>query len=402
MTQFQSSALSRSSFASTLMLRQVVRPLAISLVVFVGLLCLPGQAVAVEVGVRAVAATRFVADHVVVTVLFGVGGAMLGARYWTMARELRERRGAESSIRESERRYRLASERSADAFFLLQAVRSQDGSIVDFALADVNPRGSELLGRVRDGLVGTHLSQLLTAHRSAALIARYSRVLDSGESLVEETRADLAALEATWVWHQAVPVEGGVAVTTRDIGAHKRTEDALRTAALTDELTGLKNRRGFIALGDHQLKVARRTGCDVLVLYADLDGFKRINDTFGHAEGDRALREVADVLRNTFRDTDVIARLGGDEFTVMLTGGDRSTADTVKERVRTALDARNALPGRAYPLALSIGVARFDRDRAMSLDDLLGAGFEGQTMLTSCTSKTRIALPGIPLNPLWP
>ena len=93
----------------------------------------------------------------------------------------------------------------------------------------------------------------------------------------------------------------------------------------------------------------------------------------GHPAGDRALAETAQLLRETFRDSDVIARLGGDEFTVMLTGCERSTADTVMERVRLALEARNAVPGRAYPLALSIGLARFDRDRAMSLDDLLGA-----------------------------
>jgi len=347
--------------------------LAVALSVALAAFALLAHAAGVDLVAGVVDASRLAADHVAPAAVITVGGSVLAMRNVTMSRQLREQRDDRQSDRAREHRYRAASEGSADAFFLLEAVRGPDGAIVDFALADVNPRGSELLGRVRTGLVGAHLTQLLSAHRSAALIARYGHVLESGESLVEEPRADLAELEATWVWHQAVAVEGGVAVTTRDIGERKREEVALRLAALTDDLTGLKNRRGFIALGDHQLKVARRTGCDVLVLYADLDGFKRINDTFGHAEGDRALREIADVLRNTFRDTDVIARLGGDEFTVLLVGGDPSTAETVIERVRAALDARNAVPGRGYALSLSIGVARFDRDRAMSLDDLLSA-----------------------------
>jgi diguanylate cyclase (GGDEF)-like protein/PAS domain S-box-containing protein len=318
-------------------------------------------------------ATQYLGEHALVLAGIAVAVVVLAFACAAIARELRVRRGTERSVRESEQRYRAAVERSADGFFLLEAVRAADGTIVDFALADVNPRGSELLGRVRAGLVGAHLTQLLSAHRSAALIARYGHVLDTGQSLVEETRADGAELDATWLWHQAVAVEGGVAVTTRDIGERKRAEDALRRTTLTDELTGLKNRRGFTALGEHQLKVSRRTGSDVVVLYADLDGFKRINDTFGHAEGDRALRDVADVLRNAFRDTDVIARLGGDEFTVLLVGGDQCTADTVIARVRAMLDARNAAPDRRYRLTISFGVARLDRDREMSLDDLLGA-----------------------------
>jgi diguanylate cyclase (GGDEF)-like protein/PAS domain S-box-containing protein len=315
----------------------------------------------------------FAARNGALTSVVLLGATMLALSFVSMARELRARRSTERADRASDQRYRAATERSADGFFLLEAVRGADGRIVDFALADVNDRGSELLGRIRTGLVGAHLSELLSAHRSAALIARYGHVLDSGEALVEETRAEVVERDATWLWHQAVPVEGGVAVTTRDIGERKRAEDALRLTALTDELTGLKNRRGFVALGDHQLRVARRNGCDVVVLYADLDGFKRINDTFGHAEGDRALREVADVFRSALRDTDVIARLGGDEFTVLLVGGDQSTADTVVDRVRVLLEARNAVPGRAYPLAISFGVARLDHDREMSLDDLLGA-----------------------------
>ncbi|MDF1504281.1 GGDEF domain-containing protein [Roseisolibacter sp. H3M3-2] len=150
-----------------------------------------------------------------------------------------------------------------------------------------------------------------------------------------------------------------------------RAEAAARTEALTDELTGLYNRRGFRALADHQLRIARRSGGDLLMLCLDLDRFKPINDRFGHAEGDRALTEVAAVLRATMRDTDVIARLGGDEFAVLVVGADDATEDAILSRLYRALAQRNGQPGRQYLLSATIGASRLDEDRGADLDDLL-------------------------------
>src|SRR5713101_7489632 len=91
-----------------------------------------------------------------------------------------------------------------------------------------------------------------------------------------------------------------------------RLQTELSNFAVTDELTGLYNRRGFSLLGERQLKLAHRSGREILVFFADVDRLKQINDKLGYAEGDRALVRAARVLQMTFRDSDVIARLGGD------------------------------------------------------------------------------------------
>lgn len=150
-----------------------------------------------------------------------------------------------------------------------------------------------------------------------------------------------------------------------------RAEATARTEAITDELTGLYNRRGFRTLADHQLRIARRSGGDALLLCVDLDGFKPINDRFGHAEGDRALCEVARLLRETVRETDLVARLGGDEFAILVVDPDAATEHAVVGRLRQALAFRNFGVSRPYALAVSLGAARFDLDRSMSLEEML-------------------------------
>jgi predicted signal transduction protein with EAL and GGDEF domain len=92
---------------------------------------------------------------------------------------------------------------------------------------------------------------------------------------------------------------------------------SLADLALSDELTGLYNRRGFMALAERQLKLGRRSGRGMLFILVDVDGLKQINDSLGHSQGDSALRRTAEVLRKTFRNSDVIARMGGDEFAVL-------------------------------------------------------------------------------------
>jgi len=145
----------------------------------------------------------------------------------------------------------------------------------------------------------------------------------------------------------------------------------LRALSLRDELTGLNNRRGFFFLAEQELKVARRTGRGCLLVFVDLDGMKQINDSNGHQEGDRALVGAAAILRETFRESDIIARLGGDEFTVLTIAAGEDSAAAVQERLRQAVTRHNARPDRSYALTLSCGVAQFDPTGAETLEDLL-------------------------------
>ncbi len=133
----------------------------------------------------------------------------------------------------------------------------------------------------------------------------------------------------------------------------------LGNLALTDELTGLCNRRGFMAIAERQLKIGHRTGRGILLFFMDIDGMKQINDSFGHGEGDRALKRVAKALKMTFRDSDVIARLGGDEFAVLaIEASDNSEAAI---RARLAEDLRSVSAGESrYALNLSLGAVRIN------------------------------------------
>ncbi len=152
---------------------------------------------------------------------------------------------------------------------------------------------------------------------------------------------------------------------------HAQLQDRLRELSITDELTGLANRRGFFAFAQQQLKQARRTGERMVLLYADLDGLKRINDTQGHIIGDRALADTARIFRETFRDSDIIARMGGDEFAVILVDAPAEGVAAVRDRLQRRLDAYNAGADGAFTLSVSLGMAVFDPANPGTVDELI-------------------------------
>jgi diguanylate cyclase (GGDEF)-like protein len=147
----------------------------------------------------------------------------------------------------------------------------------------------------------------------------------------------------------------------------ERMAAEVRQLSLTDELTGLRNRRGFLLLAERELESARRRGGRCLLLYADLDYLKQANDLFGHAAGDSMLIDAAHLLRSLFRSTDVVARLGGDEFVVL--ASDYTSSEEVLLRLHRALDNFRQTSGR--PLSLSVGIAESSLRGAEGLDALL-------------------------------
>lgn len=144
----------------------------------------------------------------------------------------------------------------------------------------------------------------------------------------------------------------------------------IRSLAITDELTGFFNRRGFLAAATQQLKLAHRDRQNVLLLFCDVDHLKNINDTFGHNEGDEALIRTADALEETFRNSDVLARLGGDEFAVLAWEASIPDLRVILARLEKNLLRANADESR-FTLSLSIGVARYDPQAPVSLSDLM-------------------------------
>ncbi len=156
--------------------------------------------------------------------------------------------------------------------------------------------------------------------------------------------------------------------TLGDLAAMAEQEIAALHLAISDELTNLANRRGFVLLGTHFLQVAARMKFPVVLVYVDLDGMKTVNDTLGHDVGDRMLKDAAEVLKTTFRGSDVVARMGGDEFAVMLTGVAATGADEAIARLEAALAERGENP---YRLRMSVGRSEPAGNSPGRLEDML-------------------------------
>ena len=156
----------------------------------------------------------------------------------------------------------------------------------------------------------------------------------------------------------------------QEIQERLRAEAEVRQLSLTDELTGLYNRRGFFLLADQQLKIARRTQTCYYILFADLDGLKKINDTFGHEMGDRVIVDAAQISKQTFRDSDIVARLGGDEFALFVPTFS-GNSDNFYNRLQANIDSFNRQHERAYLLSISLGVQAGDFNNDFSLEQLV-------------------------------
>ncbi len=202
-----------------------------------------------------------------------------------------------------------------------------------------------------------------------ALLTGYMTI----ESLKTSRRRLLAESELkTHQDHLENLVESRTSELSKEIAERKKLESKLQRMTITDELTGLYNRRGFLELAKKQLQVAFRHNSVLFLLYMDLDNMKQINDHFGHEMGDRALVETATALRDVFRESDIISRLGGDEFVALLLSvPDGENGQTVIARLQEQLQTINGQAERPYQLLLSTGIARYSPDSPCCLEDLL-------------------------------
>jgi diguanylate cyclase (GGDEF)-like protein len=157
----------------------------------------------------------------------------------------------------------------------------------------------------------------------------------------------------------------------RDLAELVERELAAVQLATMDELTGLANRRGFINMAGHSLSVCLRQDLPATLVFFDLNKFKQINDQFGHAEGDTALRGFADIMRRTFRHSDVPGRLGGDEFVVFLSDATAGFVDEVLARFRDSLDDYNRGADRGYDIRFAQGVVNASAHSALSIEGML-------------------------------
>jgi two-component system, cell cycle response regulator len=161
-----------------------------------------------------------------------------------------------------------------------------------------------------------------------------------------------------------------------------------RLLILLDGLTSLYNQRGFLMLAQQHCKLARRAGRPFQMVYVDLDGLKTINDASGYQAGDAALRRTADVLRQTFRDSDIIARVGGDEFAVLMADAETGN-ENLTSRLLEGLAIHNRENGAGRELSLSVGVTTFDPQNPVTLEQLLEAASQAMVAHKQAQGKTQ-------------
>jgi diguanylate cyclase (GGDEF)-like protein/PAS domain S-box-containing protein len=243
----------------------------------------------------------------------------------------------------------------------------------------VNPAAARMLGYTVAELVGQHSHA--TWHRQQADGKPYALEDCPMHAAMAAGRELQGINEVFWkkdgtglpLEYNCTPiVQGkqtlGAVLTFWDITDRRRAEEA-QARSLVDDLSGLYNRRGFFTLAEHQFKLNKRSHKGMVLFFADLDDLKGINDTLGHLEGDQALVDTANILRKTFRETDIIARMGGDEFVVLITAA--ADARIVLRRLRQNLERFNTKGGRPYQIALSIGMAHYNPLFPSTIEDLV-------------------------------
>lgn len=151
----------------------------------------------------------------------------------------------------------------------------------------------------------------------------------------------------------------------------EKQAEELQALSLQDSLTGLYNHRGFMTLAEHQFKIAERHFGNLTLMFIDLDDLKYINDTYGHAMGDRAIIATAQILQASYRQSDVIGRLGGDEFAVLHICKDFHCSEVLRERLEKHVEQYNALPEHPFNLSFSVGFSHYDPKKHTSLKEML-------------------------------
>jgi diguanylate cyclase (GGDEF)-like protein len=326
----------------------------------------------VDATMRMLPATSAV--FLLLSVLAGLLALTLTARNaWTLREQNRRQDRDLQALRARERRLRLTVQDSEDGVVHLDPIRDESGAVVDFRVSEGNARAATLFRRDASELHGFRTSALASLAPDTPLFRALADTVDRGTIYRAEVRAHPREVATSWLRVRAVAVDGGLALTLTDIRERKREAARLRRASMTDALTGLVNRRGFVTTAEAQLAHARAAGEDMLLFYVDCDGFKQLNDVHGHLTGDRALKEIGRALRSAVRETDVVGRMGGDEFTILAVDAIGDCADQIRSRIYEQIDALNSQHLLPAPVAVSIGHVYIAHTNTNDLESLLAA-----------------------------
>ena len=301
------------------------------------------------------------AGSVLLLLITGISMSLTSWRIWRAQYE-----------REVQATYRLATDNAREGFYMLRPLYDKSRQLVDFLIEDCNERGARYRGLPRARLIGSRLSAMVPVLFESHMLPACRKAMEAGFLEDEIHLPSRNGREAQWLQRRLVRSGMGLAVTLRDISDHKAHQDALVRMANADPVTTLPNRHWLMDMLPAAIERARANASLLAILFVDLDDFKNVNDTQGHAAGDELLRAVGLRLKSLVRHRDSIARLGGDEFTVVLeSASNEAEVLAVAGRIiETLADPFIIGEGSRHMVRASIGVSLYPRD-----------GADGETLL---------------------
>lgn len=271
----------------------------------------------------------------------------------------REREAAIAALRESERKYRTIVDSTSDGYWLVDT---------DLKTVEVNAALRRMLDYDSEALIGRSPLDFAAENDRATLRGLFDRVATTGHAVHEIalTRRDGGLVESRFNLTRIDDPSGapaGAFAFVADITEQRRFQRRIAHMAEHDALTGLPNRLLLMDRLGQAIATARRHGEKLAVAFFDLDRFKLVNDTFGHAVGDKLLIDIAGRLRECLRETDTVARLGGDEFVALL-AGIKTPADVsaVTDKIADRLAEPMVIDGHEFLASCSVGISLFPQD----------------------------------------
>ncbi|HYA15624.1 MAG TPA: sensor domain-containing diguanylate cyclase [Syntrophales bacterium] len=281
------------------------------------------------------------------------------------SKDVTERKQAEKALAESEEFYRVLAEKSFAGVYVVQ----------DRKFCFFNSNAVSYTEYTPDELIGMESISLVHPDDREQLRKNTKEMLRGERTSPYEFRIITKGGKIQWFMETVTSIvwDGKRAAlgNCMSLAERKRMEEEIRALSITDSLTGLHNRRGFLTLAEQQLKFSDRHKKDMLLIFADIDGLKGINDEMGHEEGDKVLIYVAAILKQTLRSSDVVARIGGDEFAVLAMETTELFPKTIMERLQNYIDKYNKEGNRNYKISVSIGTAHYDPENSCSLNELM-------------------------------
>jgi diguanylate cyclase (GGDEF)-like protein len=264
---------------------------------------------------------------------------------------------------EVKRTYRIATEGGNEGFYMLRALFDTEQHLVDFLIEDCNERGALLIGKLREHLIGSRFTEHNDGISLKIWFSVFHKAMQSGFYEDEFEVVDSSPLRGTWLHRRLVRADTGLAMTLRDVSAIKNHNNELSRVANEDALTALPSRHWLTGFLPAAIERNAKAGSMLALLFVDLDGFKSVNDSLGHAAGDELLQQAAKRLQSVLRPGDHVVRLGGDEFTAILEPiMSENDATRVAVRIVEAFNRPFILSQGIKSVGTSVGISLFPRD----------------------------------------